>query len=328
MRKVWLEEKNTNFLSIDSLHFAYDEQPVLNGLKLRMKQGERLGIVGASGSGKSTLLKVLDGSLVQSRGSLVLKNVDYSLERNDRINKHPKVALMAQDFDLNPSLTADENIEWKGRHLSSSALKRYLGRVHRAFHLQKVKDQKLKELSGGQKQRVALACALISDVELLLLDEPFSQLDYYLKQELLQFLENESGDRSIIMVGHEPTDLMRYCDRIAVLDKGRVLQVGTVDEVYHRPRNLQVARLTGMINHLSKEEQEACDLKESLFRPLHCRLLKAKGNSAWELIRLEYHAFGQLALLKHSSGKQIRVQIPMDGEFQPGTFWELSIKKP
>ncbi|WP_421753145.1 ABC transporter ATP-binding protein [Croceimicrobium sp.] len=328
MRKVWLEEKNTDFLSIDSLHFAYDQQPVLNGLKLKMKRAERLGIVGASGSGKSTLLKVLDGTLVQSEGRIALNQVDYSLERNDRINKHPKVALMAQDFDLNPSLTADENIEWKGRHLSPTALKRYLGRVHRAFHLQKVKEQKVRELSGGQKQRVALACALISDVELLLLDEPFSQLDYYLKQELLQFLESESANRSIIMVGHEPTDLMRYCDRIAVLDKGRVLQVGSVDEVYHRPRNLKVARLTGMVNYLSKEEQEACKIEESLFRPLHCRLKKSKGKEAWELVRLEYHAFGQLGLLKHQSGVKLRAQIPLDGEFQVGTFWDLSIKKP
>jgi iron(III) transport system ATP-binding protein len=312
-------------LQLKGLGFGYEDQLVIRNLHLKLGPEARLGIVGASGSGKSTLLKLIAGQLSPDTGSLFLDGINYQEERNERMDQHPRVALMAQDFDLDPNLTVDENMARHGRHLASSRLQRYLGKVHRAFSLRTVKQQRVHSLSGGQKQRLALACALISDADLLLLDEPFSQLDYALKHQILDFLESEVWDKTIIMVGHEPTDIMRFCQEVAVLNKGRILQKGRVEELYHYPKNEKVGRLTGLINVLKPEEQAATGIEESLFRPLHCRL---HPDGDWRLSHLEYHAFGQLGVLQHPCGAKVKAQIPMEGAFSIGSTWQLSIKKP
>jgi ABC-type Fe3+/spermidine/putrescine transport system ATPase subunit len=318
--------KKDQILKLERIEFAYNQSAVIKGLSLSLFAGERLGIVGGSGSGKSTLLRILAGELKAQGGRITLYGQDFEEERNDRVPSHPKLSLMAQDFELSPSLTCDENISKAARHLSPTAVKKYLARVHRAFQLGKVKKQKTSTLSGGQKQRVALAASLISPGKILLLDEPFSQVDYQLKQDLLAFLEEEQIDKAIIIVGHEPTDLLRFCDRIAVLDKGRVRQIASVHAIYHHPKDSKVARLTGLINILDREQQQICGLYTAMFRPVHCRL---EVGGDWVLKQQEYHAFGQLALLEHAiGGFRIRAQVPIDQELNIGSFWKLSIKKP
>lgn len=312
-------------LKLQGLSFAYAEQMVVKNVSLSLQPNERLGIVGSSGSGKSTLLKLILGQLEAQEGVLELNGVPYKEERNDRLKRHPKVALMHQDFDLDPSITADENIQRKGRHLSDTALKRHLGRSRRVFQMQGFKHQKVSALSGGQKQRVALAAALVHHAEVLLLDEPFSQLDYQLKQEVLNFLEETPLGKGMIIVGHEPSDLMRFCDRILVLDKGRLLQVDSAENIYHFPKNKRVGELTGIINCLSADEQLACGIESSLFRPLHCRL---ENGGDWRLSALAYHAFGRLGLMEHTSGIKIRAQIPMEGDYPLESSWTVRIKKP
>lgn len=318
--------KKSEILRIKSLSFSYVNKEALSRLNLKMFEGEKLGIVGASGSGKSTLLKLIAARLLPRSGTIYFKGLNLDDTRNDRVPGHSQIALMSQDFELIPDLSVEDNIARNGRHMSPSALKRYLGKVKRAFHLQSIKNQKARDLSGGQKQRTALACALVSKAELILLDEPFSQLDYQLKQDMLSFLKDEAGDKSIIMVGHEPTDLMRFCDRIAVLDKGRMISVDTIDRIFHRPKNAKVGQMTGMINVLSKDQLEELEWEDSLFRPSHV-FLKAKG--LWDLERIEYHAFGRLALL-HYRGSDIRIwaQLASDREYAEGSSWEVRIKKP
>ena len=319
-----MKEKST-LLKLSRVSFAYESKEVLKNISFSLLEKERLGIIGSSGSGKSTLLKLLDARYIPDKGSLIFRGRDYSLDRNDRLMNHPMVSLMAQDFDLDPNLSADENIQKAGRHLSPSAQKTYLGKVHRAFQMRSFKGNKVQHLSGGQKQRVALACALIGQSELLLLDEPFSQLDYQLKQLMLSFLEEEPISKGIIIVGHEPSDLMRFCDRLAVLDQGKLLQIGTVAEIYHYPKNERVGQLSGIINSLSLDELEETGLEHALFRPQHCRL---KKGGPWQLEALSYQAFGQLGLLRHPKGAVIRALISMEGDYSKGSTWHLSIKKP
>lgn len=318
--------KKKTCLDIRSLSFSYQEEKALKRLKLRMFEGERLGVVGASGSGKSTLLKLVAGKLEPSEGEIKFKGENLAESRNELVPGHPQIALMSQDFDLSPHLSAEENIARSGRHLSPTALKRYLGRVRRAFHLQSIKHKKVQSLSGGQKQRVALAAALISASDLLLLDEPFSQLDYQLKQDMLDFLREDQSSKSIIMVGHEPTDLMRFCDRIAVLDKGKLIAVDSIHKMFHYPKSLKAAQMTGMVNALSNEELATTGFTEALIRPSHV-FLKKGGN--WLLERIDYHAFGRLALMQLKDTEiKLWVQLASDAQYEPGSLWNLSIKKP
>lgn len=318
-----MPEKNV-LLKASSLSFAYEERKVLNNISFKLLEQERLGILGSSGSGKTTLLRLIEGKEWPDEGELLLAGRSYDGVRNDLLKYHPEVSLMAQDFNLDINLSADDNIYRAGRHLSESALKRYLGKVHRGFNMQRFKDQKVRILSGGQKQRLALACALIAPARLLLLDEPFSQLDYQLKQEILSFLESQEMKRGIIMVGHEPSDLMRFCDRLLVMDKGRVLQYGSVEEIYHKPKSRRVGELSGIINALSAKEREICGLDAALFRPSHCRL-HAEGQG-WILKSMAYHPYGRLGRFEHRSGKLVIAQIPLEGEYRRGSSWGLSIK--
>lgn len=318
--------KKSELLRIKSLSYAYDEKPAVSKLNLKLFYGEKLGIVGASGSGKSTLLKLIAARLQAFEGQILFEGVDIVETRNDRVPGHPDIALMSQDFELVPDLSIEENIARSGRHMSPTALKRYLGKVKRAFHLHSIKHQKVRDLSGGQKQRTALACALISQAQLILLDEPFSQLDYQLKQDMLEFLRLESSGKSIIMVGHEPTDLMRFCDRIAVLDKGKLISVDDIQGIFHYPKNRKVAEMTGMVNVLDEKTRSQLNFKESIFRPSHV-FLKNKGD--WSLERIEYHAFGRLALMRFKETDiRLWAQLASDRSYKEGGTWSLEIKKP
>lgn len=317
--------ENSSLLNVKGLSFAYEDKEVLKNVSFKLLANERLGVIGSSGSGKSTLLKLIQARILPRKGSLHLNGVPFHESRNNLLKLHPGVSLMSQDFDLDPSISADENIARAGRHLSESLQSRLKGKMLRAFQMQAFKHQKTRFLSGGQKQRVALACALIGKCELLLLDEPFSQLDYQLKQQVLEFLEEVDLAKALIIVGHEPSDLMRFCDRIAVLDKGRLLQIAEVEEIYHRPKNRRVGELSGIINALSKEEKESLGLEHQLFRPLHCRL---SPDGPWKLLSISYHAFGQIGVLEHNSGVKVRAQIPMEGSYIIGSWWTLSQKKP
>ncbi len=318
-------EEKTPLLKIQRISFAYQKKEVLRNLSLDIYAGQRIGILGSSGSGKSTLLQIIRGRLFPESGELFFEGLNYKEGNNYRMRQHPKVSLMAQDFDLDPNLSADDNIIKAGRHLSPTPLGQYLGRVHRAFKMGSFKNAKVASLSGGQKQRVALAASLIGRSSLLLLDEPFSQLDYQLKQDILTFLQEESIAKAIVMVGHEPTELMRFCDHLIVLDRGRILQQGSVEEIYHYPKNNRVGELSGLINSIPEEQAKELGLKYSIFRPLHCRI-HPKGD--WELRSLSYHAFGQLATLVSTSGIKIKAQVPLEGDFPIGSFWSLEIKKP
>lgn len=318
--------KKTEILRLKSVHYRYGDTKALNGLSLKMLAGERLGVVGASGSGKSTLLKLISGAYVPDEGLIHFDGQDLNETRNDRVPGHDDISMMSQDFALDPSLSVEENIARKGRHMSPTALKRYLGKVKRAFHLQSIKGQLVRHLSGGQKQRTALAAALISDSKLLLLDEPFSQLDYQLKQDMLNFLNAYESDKSIIMVGHEPTDLMRFCDRIAVLDKGKLIAIDDIHGMFHHPRKLKAAQMTGLINSLEEEELSRLGWSESLFRPSHVFLKKGED---WQVIRIEYHAFGRLAMMRHiKTGIALWAQLASNRQYEEGETYNLDIKKP
>jgi ABC-type multidrug transport system ATPase subunit len=295
-------------------------------VKFSLKEGEKLGIIGASGSGKSTLLRLLAAKQVPDKGAIYFKGNDLALLRNDRVSGYEEIALMDQDFNISPDLNTDENIQRFARKLSPTATRKYISRVHRAFHLQSFKKKKVRHLSGGQKQRVALACALVSDTSLLLLDEPFSQLDYILKQELIAFVEREAQDKTLIIVGHEPSDLMAICDRMLAMKGGRVVQDSGVDEMYHYPKNEYVARLSGLCNILSEELQALLTSSEAYLRPSH--LLISQGEE-WVLEKIYFYGYGRMGTFRSKQiGESLDVQLGNNQNYIRGQAYEISIKKP
>jgi molybdate transport system ATP-binding protein len=216
--------------------------------------GETLVLVGPSGSGKSTLLRVMAGLARPHQGLLRIAGQTV-LDTERRVDLPPwrrRVGVVFQDFALFPHLTARANIQYglRGGQVDRAPVEEWL----ELLGLTGLADRKPGQLSGGQQQRVALARAAVTDSDLLLLDEPFGSLDVTTRQnvrgELRRFLrraaEGRGGRRrSTLLISHDYLDALTLGDRVAVLEEGRVTQVGTREEVLRRPRTPFLAALTG-----------------------------------------------------------------------------------
>lgn len=211
---------------------------------------EYLGLLGASGSGKSMTLKCIAGIECPDWGYIIL-NDRVLFDSEKRINLPPrkrKVGYLFQNYALFPTMTVEENIVagLKDKQERRTELERQLVR----FQLTGLEKRFPSQLSGGQQQRTALARMFAHKPDIILLDEPFSALDGYLKEklqhEMLQVLK-EYG-KEIILVSHSRDDIYRFCKKIVAIDAGRVLQEGSLKDIFLTPVSCRTARLTGCNN--------------------------------------------------------------------------------
>ncbi|MDI6813049.1 MAG: ABC transporter ATP-binding protein [Desulfitobacteriaceae bacterium] len=222
-------------------------------LKLVLTEGETLGILGPSGAGKSMTLRMLAGLVRPERGRIHLG--ERCLFDSDRhINSVPqkrRIGYVFQDYALFPHLTVEANIAYgMPKSIRGSERKRRVQDFLTEIRLEEYASRYPSQLSGGQQQRVALARALAAEPELLLLDEPFSALDWELRSDLEQTLLRFRNSRKIpfILVTHNLEEAYRLCDQLVIFDNGKALQQGPKDELLHAPQNLQVARKLGVRN--------------------------------------------------------------------------------
>ncbi len=228
--------------------------------------GEPLGLLGASGCGKSMTLRCIAGVITPDEGRIIL-NGRILFDSSRRINLLPQIrniGLLFQNYALFPNMTVRENIGIGIRRHSDKG--KTIDRLLGVFHLTALQNRYPGQLSGGEQQRVALARMLAYEPELLLLDEPFSALDTYLKEELHSELKEilDSYGKDIIMVSHSKDELYYFCNTIAVLDRGRLLEYGNRTEIFNRPEYCMTARLSGCSNisravRISEYEVEAVD---------------------------------------------------------------------
>lgn len=214
-------------------------------------RNQRLGILGASGSGKSITLKCIAGVIKPDSGRIEVNGrVLFDSEKN--INLSPqerRVGYLFQNYALFPTMTVEENIG-AGIKEPKQLRKQKIAEKIREFRLEGLEKRYPGEISGGQQQRVALARMLASNPEIILLDEPFSALDSFLKeilqQQLLNTLKAYSGD--IILVSHSRDEVYRFCERLMVIDQGKTIITGDTKGLFHNPVKAEVARLTGCKN--------------------------------------------------------------------------------
>ena len=239
-------------------------------LKVAFEAGdETLALLGASGCGKSMTLRCIAGIEKPDRGRIVLDNrVLFDSEK--KINLTPqerRVGLMFQNYALFPNMTVMQNIA-AGAKREKDRRKREesIHRVLKSFGLTGLADHYPRQLSGGQQQRVALARMLVSDPEILLLDEPFSALDSHLRFQLEQEVRAviRSFGKSVVLVSHDRDEVYRMADSIVVMDKGKVESFGDKHRVFASPQTRMGALLTGCknisaIRKLSEHEIYAVD---------------------------------------------------------------------
>ena len=229
---------------------SFGTYSALKDVSLTIHDGEFLTLLGPSGSGKTTFLMILAGFEAPSAGRLMRGNADITATSAEE----RAFGMVFQGYALFPHMTVAENIAFplkvRGRPRAEIAerVARMIGRVGLEAH----RDKLPAKLSGGQQQRVALARALVFEPSLLLLDEPFSALDKHLRglmQEEVRRLHQELGT-TFVFVTNDQSEALSLSSRVAIFDHGRLLQVGSPQDVYERPQNRFVAEFLGEINFL------------------------------------------------------------------------------
>ena len=209
------------------------------------------GILGASGSGKSMTLRCIAGIEKPDRGKIVI-NGRTVFDSAQKINLKPqerRIGYLFQNYALFPTMSVRENIGCGYRGEKAEKEKRIKDFIER-YHLEGLENRLPSQLSGGQQQRVALARMMIGDPEAILLDEPFSALDGYLKdvlqKDMKEFLNQYQGD--MLMVTHSRDEAFRFCNELMLLQEGRTLTFGNTRQLFEQPRLVEAARLTGCKN--------------------------------------------------------------------------------
>lgn len=241
-------------LSIQNLDFSYNsaQQKAIDSISFDVNKGEVISIIGESGSGKSTLLRLIYGLEDFTQGEISWNDVKLKGPAFNILPGHKMMKHVAQDYELLDFVTVGENV---GKFLSNFDLdhkQKQIDEALRVVEMIDLKDQFPNKLSGGQRQRVSIARALAQKPEVLLLDEPFSNLDQSLKLTIREKLIDwcKANQITVIFTTHDLQDAFYTSDRILVLQKGRKLQYDEVEKVREKPYNSYVAKLFGYVNLL------------------------------------------------------------------------------
>jgi iron(III) transport system ATP-binding protein len=275
-------------------------QVSLGGVNFSLPKGRKLVVAGETGSGKTTLLKTIAGLAQPDKGNVLFEGQRVPGPAEKLIPGHRGIAYLSQQFELPQHLRIEQVLEYANELPEADAMT--LFRVCRIDHLMK---RKTHQLSGGERQRIALAKLLIGAPRLLLLDEPYSNLDM-IHKELLKSVIREIGqklDITCMLVSHDPLDALSWADEILVIREGRSVQQGTPQQIYRQPVNEYVAGLFGKYNLL-----EAGNGKRLFVRPEQFKVGKKAFPAAMKgkvLYVSFWGGFYEVEVLSESGGRLI-----------------------
>jgi iron(III) transport system ATP-binding protein len=246
-----------SWLTVQNLDKVYKEESVIDQLSFSINQGIKLGIVGETGAAKTTLLKIIAGLLQADGGQVLLDGVKVNGPEDQLLPGHPAIGYVSQHFELRNNYRVEEELEMASNIDIRKAA--YIFSICRIDHLLK---RKTTELSGGERQRIVLAKTLVKNPSLLLLDEPFSNLDPAHKNQMKGVLDELASNLSLtmVLVSHDGSDLLSWADSLLVLHRGKIVQFGSPDDLYFNPANPYVAGLLGPFNQI--EETDSALLKQ------------------------------------------------------------------
>ena len=239
-------------LELKHVHKTYGDLAVVNDVSLQLERGELVTLLGPSGCGKTTTLRMLAGFIELSGGSILVDGVEISSPRGAVPPERRGMSMIFQSYAIWPNMTVAENVGFglKVRKLPTSEVGTRVQEMLDVVKLGALAQRYPAELSGGQQQRVALARAMIVRPEVLLLDEPLSNLDANLREEMASEIRrlHDEFRFTTVYVTHDQAEAMTISDRIAVLNHGRLEQIDTPWNLYNRPRTPFVAGFIGKTN--------------------------------------------------------------------------------
>lgn len=234
-----------NFLNVSGIGRNDEKGFELKNINVTQQQFQKIAVTGASGSGKSTLMKIIGGLMQPDSGKVLFEDVRVEGPAEKLIPGHPGVAYLSQHFQLLNNYRVEELLEYANKLSEEEANALY--QICRIDHLLK---RKTDQVSGGERQRIALAKQLVTAPKLLLLDEPFSNLDM-IHKNILKAVIQDLGEKlgiTCMMVLHDPQDSLPWADEIIVMRNGEIIQQGTPEKIYKQPVNEYVAELFGSYN--------------------------------------------------------------------------------
>lgn len=242
-------------LKIENLHHKLSNRFTLGPISLTIARGDHVAIIGESGCGKTTLLKIIYGLYDINKGAIYWENQQVTGPDDNLIPGMSYMKYLAQDFDLMPYTTVAENINKYLSRLTPTKSKLRTDELLAVVEMTMLANEKVKTLSGGQMQRVALAQTLAKEPELLLLDEPFSHIDNFRKNNLRRKLFNYLKEKNItcIVATHDSTDVLSYMNQTIVMKRGQLLCKDDTLVIFQNPPSHYVGSLFGDINSLPKK---------------------------------------------------------------------------
>ncbi|MDP5106047.1 MAG: ABC transporter ATP-binding protein [Polaribacter sp.] len=304
-------------LQVNNITFGYSKKKiVLNNFNFKLNEGEHLCLMGESGCGKSTLLKAIYGLIDLNEGTIFWKENQILGPKHHLVPGMDFFKYVAQDFDLMPYISVSENIKkFLSRFYPEESEKR-TQELLEVIEMKAFENTKVKNLSGGQQQRVAIARALAKEPELLLLDEPFGQIDNFKKNSLRRRLFAYLKEKNIacIVATHDKNDALSFADQLIVIRNHKILVNNTPKEIYNTPKEKYVAALFDDVNEITINN------KKYLFYPhqlkiveeskLKALVLNSYFKGSFWLIEAEFEK--QIIFIKHPLFLEKETEINLD----------------
>ena len=317
-----------DILTVTNLSLTENGVSVLQPISFRQRQGQKLALAGESGAGKSTLLQLIAGLIQPSTGTVQANGSRVRGPQDVLVPGHPGVAYLSQKSDLPQFLRVEQVLRYANQRPEAEARA-----VYEVCRIAPLLPRRTDQLSGGEQQRVALARLLLGAPRLLLLDEPFSNLDRTHKR-LLQGIIEELGTRldiTCLLVSHDAADVLGWADEVLVLHRGRLVQQGSPQQLYHQPVDEATAALFGDYNLVRGADRRAlvpgrrCKKDTALLlRPEQLQLRPVAGGGAVGTVRavrfLGSYWEVEVALAAH----HVRVRVG-SADWQPGDKTTVSI---
>ena len=320
-----------NILQLQKVNKAFDTKKIVDDASFSLAKGQIGCLLGPSGSGKTTLLRLIAGFETPDSGKLILHGQTVFENGNSMSPEKRRIGMVFQDYALFPHLTVKANIGFGLRGMSREGKEGKISNMLDKVGLKPFEDNYPHELSGGQQQRVALARALVMEPEIILLDEPFSNLDVTLRENLSREVRRIIKDlgSTALLVTHNQQEAFAVADEIGVVMDGRVLQWGTAHELYHRPSCREIAAFIGegifidgavvqgvgvrtslgMIKSRGFSDPGEDSLVDVLVRPED--IVHDDSSKCWAtILQKEYRGPNILFTLRISSGEEILSLVP------------------
>ncbi len=321
---------------VTALSKAFDDRLILNKLSFFIYTGEIIAFTGSSGVGKSTLLKLLAGLIKADSGEVFFENTSLKSNAQQLIPGHEEIKYMEQDFKLLHRRTVQENLSEALLAFNTAFTDQKIEQLTAIFKLEDIAHQYVEQLSGGEKQRLAMARAMATEPQALLLDEPFTQLDQLNRSVLFEALKtaNKKLKTTLIFITHQTDEIFQLADRVGVIDDGKLLQFDMPKKVYLNPSSQEIARIFGEINSINDTLSDALAQRNLNFakytygiRPSHIVIDSEQVKGSLAALVKECLFMGAFYEVSCTVGESISWKIYTDSPFKAGDEVFVSFNK-